>query len=236
MNTMTFQPSNLRKTGLLTGISLLLMAVVAGLIMGLVNGQIVVPGNYEATYQNLLAHKSTFLMGIMGWIVILVLDVIVAIGLHRMYRNRNLVRSKVTLILRLTYCGFLVAGIVANFITVYKLEHLETSSQYGIMGSFYAFEICWSMGLVVFGMHLIALAKLVCNQGFIRKGLGILLWAAGMGYVLVHGAKNIFPAAESFAQTAEMIFMLPMILGEVGLAIWLIVKGGKSSAAGINLW
>ena len=50
---------------------------------------------------------------------------------------------------------------------------------------------------------------------------------ASFGYLLTDGANLLLPDSEAFISTLEMIFMLPMILGEVGLALWLLIKGLK---------
>ncbi len=50
----------------------------------------------------------------------------------------------------------------------------------------------------------------------------------GEPYIVVHLLK-ITSTNSEFVRTLEMILALPMALGELGLAIWLLVKGGKES-------
>lgn len=61
----------------------------------------------------------------------------------------------------------------------------------------------------------------------IPKILWILTLIGSVSYILVHLIKIIFFNVE-YVYYLEMILAIPMALGELGLAIWLIVKGGKS--------
>ena len=90
-----------------------------------------------------------------------------------------------------------------------------------------AFDGIWSIGLVVFGLHLFLLGYLVYRSGYVPNILGFLLIIASFGYLLTDGANLLLPNNEALISTLEMIFMLPMIIGEVGLALWLLLKGQK---------
>ena len=58
--------------------------------------------------------------------------------------------------------------------------------------------------------------------------LGVLIIFAGLCYVCLYIMKNLFPGLE-FASAMEMILALPMALGELFLAFWLLLRGAKSS-------
>jgi hypothetical protein len=45
--------------------------------------------------------------------------------------------------------------------------------------------------------------------------------------MVVHLLKLTLPQSE-FTRILEMILALPMAIGELGLALWLIIKGGKN--------
>ncbi len=51
---------------------------------------------------------------------------------------------------------------------------------------------------------------------------------AGVALIIITNLGNLLlPNYETLIATIETIFMLPMIAGEVGLALWLLFKGGK---------
>ena len=64
----------------------------------------------------------------------------------------------------------------------------------------------------------------------LHRGIPKFLWwltlIAGISYVFVHLLKLGSPNAE-MTKNLEMILALPMAIGELGLAIWLLIKGGK---------
>jgi hypothetical protein len=60
----------------------------------------------------------------------------------------------------------------------------------------------------------------------IPKILWYLALIAGVSYVVVHFLKLTLPQSD-IVNNLEMILALPMAIGELGLAVWLIVKGGK---------
>ena len=62
----------------------------------------------------------------------------------------------------------------------------------------------------------------------IPKVLWYLTLIAGVSYVVVHLLKLGSPNSE-MVKNLEMILALPMAIGELGLAIWLLFKGGKET-------
>ena len=85
----------------------------------------------------------------------------------------------------------------------------------------------WTSGLIIFGFHLTLIGFLMKIHKKIPKILWILTLIAGVSYIIVHFLKVVTPSLEQFAKSLEMILMLPMAAGELGLAIWLIIKGGN---------
>ena len=59
-----------------------------------------------------------------------------------------------------------------------------------------------------------------------------ILWSitllAGVSYMITSFLKVVSPDSE-FVETLIMILALPMTIGELGLAIWLWIKGGKGT-------
>lgn len=67
-----------RKSALVAGIALIIMAVVAALTYGYLHNTIVVPAVTERTIVNLTNFNTLIIAEISGWLLILVLDVVVA--------------------------------------------------------------------------------------------------------------------------------------------------------------
>ncbi|MEQ9230796.1 MAG: DUF4386 family protein, partial [Cyclobacteriaceae bacterium] len=57
---------------------------------------------------------------------------------------------------------------------------------------------------------------------------GWLLLIAGICYIGVHGAKAFMGHQNEQILKIEMILSLPMAIGEIAFAVWLVLKGGRS--------
>ena len=81
---------------------------------------------------------------------------------------------------------------------------------------------------MLFGIHLVLIGILMKIHKRIPKALWIITLIAGVSYVIVHSLK-LTPLTSGIVNNLEMVLTLPMVLGELGLAIWLISKGGKEN-------
>jgi hypothetical protein len=90
-----------------------------------------------------------------------------------------------------------------------------------------SFGKIWSVGLIIFGMHLLGLGYLGLLYKKVPNIFGYLLLLAGLGYLIVHISKTLIGLPEETVSTMETILMAPMALGEILLAIWLMIRGGK---------
>ncbi|WP_370632764.1 DUF4386 domain-containing protein [Halobacillus sp. Nhm2S1] len=96
-----------------------------------------------------------------------------------------------------------------------------------VMDNILRFERIWSLGLIVFGIHLIMAGIAASKACFIPKVLSGLLILAGVSYLLIHSMYQAFPQYETSTAAIETILSLPMMMGELGFGMWLLVKGIK---------
>lgn len=149
----------------------------------------------------------------LGLIGIFLLDLLVAITIFKFHKVENLKLSKITSALRLLYTFIL--GIAVGF---------------HIGGNVSMFNYIWGVGLITFGFHLISLGILFKNAKG-KKWLNILikslLITGGIGYVIQYIGVLLVVNPLTFTAFVEPIFIIPMILGEVFYAFWMLLKGGK---------
>ncbi len=145
---------------------------------------------------------------------IFILDAVVSICMLKYHKKEQPKLSKLTSLFRLIYTAILGVAIGHH-----------------IAGSVAMFNHIWGIGLIAFGVHLICLGFLYNNEGG-KKWVNILikslLIAAGVGYLIQYIGILVVANPLAFAALIEPVFILPMILGEVLYALWMIVKGGKS--------
>jgi hypothetical protein len=80
---------------------------------------------------------------------------------------------------------------------------------------------------MIFGFHLLTLGYLVFASGFIPKIIGGLITIGALCYLMQNFAVFILPNYEDYKATFEIVLGIPMALGELSLAFWLLFKGGK---------
>lgn len=216
--------TSLNRFAVIAGISLLLMAIVVGFSFGYVHSQIVQPDDANTTLQNLIHSKGLYQAEILGWCLILILDVTVAWALYHFFKSENKSISALTAWIRIIYSIILgmAIGQLMNICDLLKESHENTSQV--VMNHFQNFENIWTLGLIVFGFHLIGLGYLALRSKL--RFWGILLIIAGLSYSLVCILKQ-FQNLESLASSLEMSLSIPMTMGELGFAFWLLVRGKK---------
>jgi hypothetical protein len=96
-----------------------------------------------------------------------------------------------------------------------------------VMLSITAFESIWSLGLIIFGLHLIVIGFVAFMSPQIPKYISILAAVAGCSYVFIHFMDRFIPELEHVTSILETILLLPMTIGELTLGIWLLIKGRK---------
>lgn len=224
-----------RRAAIIAGIAMLVMAGCAAFSVGFVNGSLIVKDDAGATANNILNSLALFRGGVFGWLVILVSDIIVSWALYCFLKQ---VDNGVALLgawLRLIYCAILGAMIL-NLVYIPLLLSRSYASAVQpdqlnaqVMLFLNAFNSMWSLGLIVFGLHLLIIGRIVLKSGFIPKILGILLLIAALSYVIVHMLHGFFPRFEQTTVILENVLSLPMALGELAFGIWLLIKGGRTS-------
>lgn len=215
--------NKIRKYAQITGYSFVLMALLAGYVF-----EYAIPKLYDFTNLNLSqinvdSQLYNFMM--LGIIMIMLLDFIVSISLYKYFKNDNNKLALWTGFLRIVYS---LIFCIAIFYLTQNRNELNTAV---FIKNYESFQRYWSIGLIVFGFHLLLVGILMKGHKEIPKTLWYLMLMVGPIYVLIHLLKTLFPHLTDLIDLLNSIFGLPMALAELGLAVWLIVKGGKVIAA-----
>jgi len=225
---------SLRRAAIVTGVALLIMAVAAVFATDLVLERLVVPGDAAATTSNIRASEMLFRTGIFGWLIILICDVLAAWGLYVFLKPVDRSLSLLMAWFRLVYVAILGTALL-NLVIVLLLvsgdDYLAGLGVDQLQGHVLlflnAFGAMWSIGLAVFGFHILVLGYLVLKSGYIPKVLGVLLLIAFFGYLITNSANLLSPKYESYRAMIEWPFLVPMVVGELGLGLWLLFKGAR---------
>ena len=228
---------SMRKAAIVSGVAIMVMTVAAVVATNLTIGSLIVKDDAVITTNNIITSEVLFRSGIFSWLIILICDVLAAWGLYIFLKPVNKHLSLLMAWFRLVYAAILGTALL-NYVNVLLLiSGDDYVSSFGIekfqsqvMLSLDAFGSMWSIGLLVFGIHIFLLGYLALKSGYIPKIWGILLLIASVGYVITNSAKLLLPAYDDYKTVFELIFIIPM-LSEVGLGIWLLIKGVKVQLA-----
>jgi len=221
-----------RRNALIAGISLIVMAIAAGFSYGYVFGNTILEEDPVATHHAVTSMGSLFYAGLGGWIVIFLTDLIVAWTLYLFFRDVNRNLSLVTALVRFACTAFLGLALVELFRIVPFTRGTGAADAEAagmeILSLAGSFARIWSVGLMVFGIHLLGLGRLGMRSIHVPRWLGIWLIFAGALYFLLHFARSVIPGSEMAVTATERILSVPMALAEILLAFWLIFRGGKA--------
>lgn len=182
------------------------------------------------TVQHILAHESSFRVGIVISAFSVVFFLLAAWALYVLLKPID--RNKALLILIFNAAGFgvwclmmvdLFAGQLllsgADYLKVFQPEQLQAAALFFV----YLFKKGYVFAQIPYGFWLLPLGYLVYKSNFLPKFLGILLLADFVGLQVYVLQRLVFPGF-------ELISYACMVLGfiaETTLTLWLLIKGVK---------
>jgi len=215
----------LRQAGLVVAFTMLIGAPITSFAEFGVFRKLILPGDIGQTATNILVHNTLFLTGIFFFIVNYVLDVVVAWGLYFLLAPVNRSVSLLAAWLRLVFTAiglFSVLHLAAAFrllnapayLTAFGPDQLHAQ----LMLLLDSFRSDWSMGLILFALHLILVGYLIYRSGYIPKIIGILLVINGLAWIVDSLHPYFFPRT-------HLDFLFVAYFGELILMLWLLARG-----------
>lgn len=211
------------------GVLYLIIIALGALGEAVVRGSIVVPGNAAATVVNLRAMESLWRLGIVGEVVLLncaiALALILYILLCRVSRNLalaavffNLVCIAIEGVAAVSLAAALFPLASAPYLNVLTPEQINAMAMLSIRSHTAGFAIA----LIFFGVECVLLGYLIYRSGYMPRVVGVLMEIAGVCYVINSFAVLLSPSLSSRLFPA---ILLPSLVAELSLALWLLVKG-----------
>ena len=212
------------------GILYLFIIVAALFGEAFVRGGLIVSGDAAATAQRIAASETLFRAGLAGEMLTCVCDVAMAVILYVLLRpvSRNL--ALLAALWRVTFVAIYgVAKLfeIAALVLLGQDDYLKAFDPRQLHALAYASLRVHSLGygvsLLFFGFCCVLFGTLIRRSGYLPRALGALLEIGGLGYIAFSLAQMLAPA---FA--ARVLFpwlMLPAFPAELGLGLWLLIKG-----------
>jgi Domain of unknown function (DUF4386) len=163
----------LRTPAVVAGVGILLISILAGLAnFGAVEALVTV-GDATKAAQDIVASEGSFRLAIAAFVLVAVLDALVAWGLYAFFKP---VSPEVALLagwLRLAYAAVFAVAVShlagalhllgdADYLRTFTPDQLRTQALLKITD----FHDLWTVGLVLFGAHLLLVGYLIYRSGF----------------------------------------------------------------------
>ena len=215
---------------------LYLGTIVAGIFAQMfARSPLVVRGDAHATAINILAHQDLYRIGLIGDLVMLACYVGVTAIFYAMFRP-------VSRTLSLAAAGFSMTGIAVLAVDgFFHIAPLRLLGGAPYLQGFDADQLQalallslglhadgYDLSLVFFGVYCLLLGYLVLRSRFMPRIVGVLMAVAGICY-LVDSVADL--AAPALAARLPAQMLIPTLLGEGALAIWLLIFGVRPARA-----
>lgn len=224
-----------RRLALIAGgsyVGLFLLAIAANFIV--IEG-LTAPSDPSATVANITASAGLFRLGIAAFLVITILDVVIAWALHQLLQEVEPGLSLLAAWFRVLHSVFLGVGLASLF----RVDELVRQASDGaalavateVMTALDTFDGMWMVGLAFFALHLVLIAFLLTGPRRAPRALRGLLVLAGAAYLVDTLLHVVVDDYETIAGVMMAIVALPSVVGEGWFGGWLLLRGGRAEVA-----
>jgi hypothetical protein len=220
-----------KKDARIAGFLYLLLCIVGPIRLVYIPSTLIVSGNATATANNIAAHQTLFRLGIVSDLVGATIVIFVTLALYRLLKGvdqglavlmvilGSLMVTPIYFVNTVNDGAALLFARGADFLSVldkpqrdaFAMLFLRLHYQ-GVLAN----EIFWGLWLFPFGL-------LVYRSRFLPRFLGVWLMIACFAYLALSFTGLLLPQYES----RVFIFAQPLMLGEVAIMLWLLIKGIK---------
>jgi hypothetical protein len=209
----------------------------AGCLLIFVRTRLIDANDATATFANITDSQFLFRLGLAGFLVVFVADVVVAWALYILFRAVSRQISLLTAWFRIVYTAFLGVGVIFFFVVLqlvsgdgYLAAFQQGALDAQVKLSLDAFNNAWLMGLFAFGVHLLLLGYLLLATERASRVLAVLLMVAGAAYmfdILAHALVADYAAYETVFM---LIVAVPSVVAELAFTVWLFARGGRQES------
>ena len=226
-----------RRAAVIAGIGYAALFVLAIFANFFVREGLVVAGDASATFENIAESETLFRVGMAAFLVIFLLDVVVAWALHIVFRTVDQATSLLAAWFRIVYTVFLGVAAVFMFAAAQLVSDSAvrdgfTSEQLATPVSLLmdAFNYTWLIGLAAFGVHLAILGVMILRSHIASRALGVVLVAAGAAYVVDTFAHALLSNYADYADAFVAVVAVIAVVAEFAFMAWLLFRSGRSDS------
>lgn len=218
----------------ITGILYLLVIICAGFSQGYVRETLIIPADALATADNIIQNKGLFQLGLTTDLIAFLIDAIIAVMLYQIFKPFKKTLAMMSSVFRLiAHPAIGSLNLLNHYMALKVLESDSLSNSFSIAqvqdmsahlmeAHHYGYLIAGAF----FGVHCLLLAILIYKSNVLPKVFGGLLLGASAGYLIETFGNFNVPGYEGYT---ALIVGIAAALGEVGLTLYMLIKGTTTS-------
>jgi hypothetical protein len=191
----------------------------------IISGRLIVAGDPATTAANLLANETLFRLGTASLLVSTAFYIGATLFVYEVLRPVNRSLSLLAAFFSLVACAVGALSCVFDLVPFILLKGAPYLSAAFTLAQLQALALMFlkvrvqanDIALALFGLHCLGVGYLIFRSIFMPRIIGVLMLVAGVGWLTF-----LLPAV---AQSLAPFNMIPGALGEVSLALWLLIKG-----------
>jgi hypothetical protein len=198
-----------------------------------VRSKLIIYSDPSATARNILESPALYRLGFFADVTAMILGVLTSVIFYLLFKVVSRGLALTVLVLDVISNTVSICGAVLLYAPLIILPGggavtaLSPAEQQGLaLLSIKLYESAYSMNLAVFSGSCLLTGYLIFRSTFLPRTLGVLLAIAGACY-LINSFVNFMPPG--FGDFLFPWILLPVILGEGLLALWLLIAGIDSS-------
>jgi len=225
--------SSPKRLARIAGLLYLINGIVAGFAYGFVATKMYVAGNAAVTAGNVLANPGLVRLGVVADLFQATEWVFLAMALYLLLQHVNGNAARAMVVLVAVGAAITCLNDVFEFVAVRVATDASYAAALGAAGSsalvlllldlqHYGFLIAQ----IFFGLWLLPLGYLAYRSGMFPKALGVALLVAGVCYLADMLVLFLVP---DLGKQINAVLVIPPTIGETWMALYLLVKGVRSS-------
>jgi hypothetical protein len=219
-----------KKTARLAGVLYLVNGVTGFFGIVYVPSRLMVSGDAAVTANNILAAERLFRLGIVSELICAAEYVFLLWVLYRLLAGVNKTYASLMVILGLVFVPIMCVNALneiaaltlvrgTDYLSVFDQRQREALAMLFLDLHRYGYIVGW-----IFGLWFFPFGVLVYRSSFLPRILGVLLIAAGVGYLADSLTPLLLP---NYANIVGRFMSVPLTLGEPAMILWLLIRGAK---------
>ncbi len=225
-----FDPLSSQRTGPTTVAGLCYLAVIAGGLFaeGMVRSSLIVPGDPAATASAILEDEMLWRLGLAVHLLYLVPALAVNVIVSGLFRRVEPMLARLALVFGCAAVTVEAVALVYLYLPLALTENngavlaaLEDAPALIYLAT-RLFATGFGFSLLLFAGFCALIGVLILRSRLVPRAIGAMMIVAGLCYVVNTMALVVSPG---FFELINPMILLPIVLAELSLALWLLLKG-----------